>query len=183
MDKEARKRIAEYVKPLAVGLDGMTYFGEIERVVSASERIAAGRRDLDRDLLYLLAVFSGQDRWVGRMGNASRTEIFLSSIGVPAKTIRALLRGLPRFASAPAAPEEEIVHDATRIDEMGAYGISRRLLEGYRERLDFAEMADTIEEAARRPLQTAAGEALAARRRQTMLEFAKRLREECEEFR
>ena len=183
VDESARRRVAEYVKPLVLGLDGITYHGEVERVIRASEKIAADRTDLDRDLLYLLAVFSGQDRWVERMGHASRTEIFLSSLGISNKTIRSLFRALTRLASAPVTPEEEIVHDAMRVEEMGAYGISRRLLEGYRERMDFPEMADAIEEAAREPLKTAAGEALAAPRRQAMLDFARRLREEYEEFR
>jgi hypothetical protein len=185
VDAAARKRIAEYVKPLAVGLDGITYSGDVDRVIAASEKIALeerGRKNLDPDLIYLLAVFSGQEKWVERMGHASRTEIFLSSLGVPAKTIRAVFRGLSRLVNAPSTPEEEIVHDAILLDEMGAYGIARHLREGYRERQDFAEMAETIEQAAAKPLATAAGEELAVNRRKTMLDFARRLREEYDEF-
>jgi hypothetical protein len=182
MDASQKRAVEEYVKPLAVGLDGMTNYGAIERMVSASQRIARSREGLDGDLLFLLAVFSGQERWISRMGHRSRTEIFLASLGVPARTIQRLFRALARFETAPSAPEEEIVHDAVRLEAMGAYGIARSLTEGYRERLEIPEMADAIEEAARAPLATDEGRALAEERRTLMLEFAERLRREHAEF-
>src|SRR5687767_4589065 len=110
-----RARIAEYVKPLAVGLDGMTYYGDVERVIEASRRIAVGVESVDEELLYLLAVFSGQEKWVSRFGHKSRTEIFLASLGVPARKIALLWRGLGRLERAPSTPEEEAVHDAVRL--------------------------------------------------------------------
>lgn len=182
MDAAARERIADYVKPLALGLDGITYYGDVERVFAATERIAAGRDDVDRDLLYLLAVFSGQEKWVSRFGHKSRTEIFLSSLGVEPRVLVRLWRGLGRFEQDPTTAEEEIVHDAVRLEELGAYGIARRLVEGYRERMDFTEMADSIDEAAASPLRTEAGRALAAPRIAAMKEFSRRLREEYREF-
>ena len=178
----SRRSIEDYVRPLAAGLDGVTNFGDVARVAAACERIAADREDLDRELLFLLAVFSGQERWVSRLGNASRTEIFLESQGVPGRTIRSLIRGLARFEQSPATPEEEIVHDAVLLERIGAYGIARLLAEGYRERADLVEIARSIEQAADLPLCTAAGERLAAPRRATMLSFARDLRAEHEEF-
>jgi hypothetical protein len=182
MDRAAQARIAEYVKPLAVGLDGVTYYGDVERVVAASAKIAGNREDLDRDLLYLLAVFSGQERWVSRFGHKSRTEIFLSSVGAEPRKVALLWRGLARLESDPRTPEEEVVHDAVRLEGLGAYGIARRLLEGYRERMDFGEIADAIDEATAPPLRTAQGRALAEPRIAAMKEFSKRLREEYQEF-
>jgi hypothetical protein len=182
VDASARERITEYVKPLAVGLDGVTYYGDVERVLAASEKIAEGRANLDADLVYLLAVFSGQEKWVSRFGHKSRTEIFLSSVGVEPRKVAALWRGLARLEKEPRTAEEEIVHDAVRLEELGAYGIARRLLEGYRERMDFSEMADAIDEAAATPLRTPEGRALASPRIAAMNEFSKRLREEFREF-
>jgi hypothetical protein len=182
MDAATRKRILEYVKPLAVGLDGVTNYGDVERMVSACAAIAGGRGDLDAELLFLLAVFSGQEKWVSRMGHRSRTEIFLGSLGVPARTVQRLFRGLTRLEAAPAAPEEEIVHDAVKLEAMGAYGIARGLADAYRERLDILEMAAAIEEAAAAPLKTERAAALAAPRRELMRAFAESLRAEHAEF-
>ena len=178
MDEATRRRIEEYVRPLAAGVDGVAQFGDTRRIVSACEKIAGGRSDLDRDLVYLLAVFSGQERWVSRMGHRSRTEMFLASLGIPGRKIQALFRGLTRLEARPATPEEEVAHDALKIDEMGARGIARKLQDGRREGASFLETAASIEEAARAPLRTEAGEALAHGRRQLMREFARRLAEE-----
>lgn len=182
MDAAARKSILDYVKPLAVALDGVTNYGDVERTVSASEAIAGARTGLDGDLLFLLAVFSGQEKWVSRMGHRSRTEIFLGSLGLSPKLVRRLFAGLSRLETAPVATEEEIVHDALRLETMGAYGIARGLADAYRERLDILEMADAIEEAARAPLRTESGRRLAEPRRALMRDFAARLRSEHAEF-
>jgi hypothetical protein len=167
-----------------VGLDGVTNYGDVERMVSATQAIAnaSGRPELDGDVLFLLAVFSGQEKWVSRMGHRSRTEIFLGSLGTPRRTIRRLFQALSRFETAPASPEEEIVHDALKLESMGAYGIARGLADAYRERLEIREMAEAIEEAAATRLRTEAGERLAEPRRALMRMFAARLREEHAEF-
>ena len=182
MDASARKSILEYVKPLAVGLDGVTNYGDVERMVSASEAIAGGREGLDWDLIFLLAVFSGQEKWVSRMGHRSRTEIFLGSLGLPPKTVRRLFQALSRFETSPASDEEEIVHDALKLEAMGAYGVARGLADAYRERLEILEMADAIDEAAAVKLRTEAGERLSAPRRALMRDFSSRLRAEHAEF-
>jgi hypothetical protein len=183
MDEATRRRIEEFVRPLDAGLDGLTDFGDARRVVAASEKVAQGLPDLDRDLLYLLAIFSGQERWVSRMGNRSRTEMLLASLGVPDTKVAALFRGLTRLASRPATPEEDIVHDAVKLQDMGARGIARLLLEGRREGLGLSEMAARIEDSAGAMLKTRAGEALAVERRQVMRDLATRLRQEEMEFR
>ena len=178
MDPSRRRRIEEYVRPIAVGLDGVTYFGDAERVVRAAERIAGEDASVDRDVVYLLAMFSGQEKWVSRMGQRSRTEIFLTSIGVAEPAMRALFRGLPRLSAAPRTPEEAVVHDALKLESLGATGIARLLLEGYRGRQDFREMADAIEKAAGEELATEEGRRLAAPRREAMRRFAEQLRNE-----
>ena len=80
-----------------MGLDGLANYGDVERAVAAAEAIAASASGADPDLLFLLAVFSGQEKWVSRMGHASRTEIFIESLGVSRRTVAALFRGLARF--------------------------------------------------------------------------------------
>jgi hypothetical protein len=182
MDPKTKERVIEYVKPLAVGLDGVTNFGDVRRAVMAADAISNAREDVDRDLLFLLAVFSGQEKWISRMGHRSRTELFLASEGFGGKTVAALFRSLTRFDSDPRTAEEEIVHDAVRLDRMGAYGVARSLVEEYRERSDVPEMAEAIEEASEIPLRTEQARLLGEARRRTMREFAERLREEFRQF-
>ena len=182
MEPAARRKVEEYVRPLAVGLDGVTNYGDVERMVSAAEAIAEGEAGLDADLLFLLAAFSGQERWVSRMGHRSRTEIFLSSLGVAPRTVQRLFRGLTRCEAEPATREEEIVHDAVLLDGMGAYGITHGLADAYKERLEILEMADAIEATAGASLRTEAGRRLATVRREVMLAFARQLRAEHAEF-
>jgi hypothetical protein len=182
MDSKTRAGVIDYVKPLAVGVDGVTNFGDVRRAVAAAESIAEGRRDVDPELLFLLAVFSGQEKWISRMGHRSRTELFLASEGFGRKTVTDLFRALGRFDSDPRTPEEEIVHDAVRLDRMGAYGVARSLVEEYRERSDVPEMAEAIDAAAGEELRTDRGRSLAEERRGTMRAFAEKLREEFREF-
>jgi hypothetical protein len=180
--EDERKRVLGYVKPLAAGLDGVTNFGDVERTWKAAARIAAGRSDVGEDRLFLLAVFSGQAKWVGKFGQGSRTALFLASVGVSPEEIRLLRASLARFALDPSTPEEECVHDAKRFEEVGAYGIARLAAAGARERLDLREVAAEIEREARDDFRTPAGRALAAPRLALMLEFARRLREEVDDF-
>jgi hypothetical protein len=151
-------------------------------MLRACAAVAGERKDLDADRLFLLAVFSGQEKWVGKFGHGSRTELFLASVGVPGEEFRRLLRSLARFRSDPRTPEEEIVHDAARLEELGAYGIARIVVESARERMDFRELAGAIEGEARDDFRTERGRELALPRLALMRDFAARLRREVGEF-
>ena len=182
MDESGRRQILDYVRPLSVGLDGVTNFGDVGRILRACTAVAGGRSDVDPDRLFLLAAFSGQDKWVGKFGHGTRTELFLASVGLAAEEFRRLMRSLSRFRDDPRTVEEQVVHDAARLEELGAYGIARIVAEGSRDRMDFRELAAAIEGEARDDFLTERGRDLAAPRLALMREFAARLRGEVEEF-
>ncbi len=182
MNDSQRRQILDFVKPLAVGLDGVTNFGDIERMLRACAAIAGGRADVEEDRLFLLAVFSGQERWSRHFGHGSRLELFLASCGVAEEEIRNLRRSLPRFETDPRSPEEEVVHDAWRLERIGAYGIARVVAKGFHERMEFGEISREIEAEARDDFRTERGRALAAPRLARMREYARELRRELEEF-
>lgn len=182
MKKDQRKLILDFVKPLAVGIDGVTNFGAVPRMLSACEGIAAGRADVDRDQLFLLAAFSGQQKWARQFGQGSRLELFLASAGIAPEEIRRLRRSLARFEQDPQSAEEDIVHDARRLEQIGAYGIARIVSRGDRERMDFDEIAAEIDKETRDDFRTPAGRALAAPRLLLMRDFARHLREEVAAF-
>ena len=182
MNDSQRRQILDFVKPLVIGLDGMTNFGDLDRLLRACAAIAGDRPDVDADRLFLLAVFSGQERWARHFGHGSRLELFLASSGVPPEEIRGLRRSLARFETDPRTPEEEIVHDARRLEQVGAYGIARLVAQGYHDRLDFDELSREIETGASSELRTERGRALAAPRLSLMRDYSRRLRDEVAEF-
>jgi hypothetical protein len=181
-DDSWRKAILDYVKPLAVGMDGATDFGDVERIVRAAEGMAAARPEIRRDALFLLAAFSGQGRWVLHAGHGSRTELFLFSVGCTTAQIRELFRALARYHVSPQTSEEEIVHDAWRLEETGAYGLVRLMTNAAREQMDFRELCGQIEHAIEIGFRTEEGKRLAAPRLGLMRTFAEALRGEYEMF-
>lgn len=182
MNRSRRKAVLDFVKPLSVGLDGVTNFGDGERRWNAARAIAAGRDDVDDEALFLLAVFSSEARRLAKVPAGGRLELFLASAGYSRSEIRRLRGSLSRFDAEAATPEEEIVHDARRLEEIGAYGIARVTADASKHRLSLAELASEIESQARDDFKTARGRELSAPRLALMRDFARRLREEVEAF-
>jgi hypothetical protein len=188
LDAAARERILDFVRPLSVGIDGVTNFGFVERRLKISEDLLERGRGTgdtaaaNSDRLFLLCMFAGLPT-ARRITPDSREDLLLRSLRIPFEEIRILVSSLSRIESDPETPEERIVHDAMLLESVGAYGVTQLLVAGVRERMTPAEMAREIAEkmsAAR--FATEAGRRLAADRVAFATLFARKLAEEAGEF-
>ncbi len=196
LTQDDRRRILDFVRPLSVALDGETNYGFVERRLRICRRLVKASRELepglthDEERLFLLAAFAGLPG--GRFSEGGRAELLLRGAGLSRREISGLFRALRRLDKASAksprsAPfesfEEAVVHDATALETVGAYGVTRALVAGARERMTLFEMAREIEERmAAVEFATGAGRALAAARLELARGFAKSLAAEAAEF-
>lgn len=187
LDAVGKKSVLDFVRPLSVGLDGVTNFGFVERRLSSVEALAS--RELARDpgvsidssRLFLLAAFAGLPE--RRFAPGGRTDLLLSTAGVPPEEIDRLVQSLRRFESRPSTLEEKLVRDAALLETVGAYGVTQLLVWGTRERMTLLEMAGEIESRmSRAAFATESARELAADRIAFARSFAERLRAEVEEF-
>ncbi len=191
LDFAAKARILDFVKPLSVGLDGMTEFGFVERRLRISEILFEGEEGKESAVdavgalparLFLLTAFAGLPS-ARRITRDSREDLLLRSLHIPLEEISSLVTSLGRVASDPQTREERIVHDAMLLESVGAYGVTQLLVAGARERMTLGEMAREIaEKMAAARFATEAGRRLAADRVAFAALFARKLAEEAGEF-
>ncbi|HEX2800358.1 MAG TPA: hypothetical protein VHQ44_11900, partial [Thermoanaerobaculia bacterium] len=150
LDAAARERILDFVRPLSVGIDGVTNFGFVKRrlaiVGRLREAVLPGEkgRAADEGRLFLLTAFAGLPS--RRIDAESRAGLLLKSVDISLEEIRILVSSLRRYESDPRSAEEEFVHDAVLLESVGAYGVTQLLVAGARERMTLAEMAREIAE-------------------------------------
>jgi hypothetical protein len=188
LDAAARGRILDFVRPLSVGIDGVTNFGFVERRLRITESLLEGVRrvdgaaEVDEDRLFLITAFAGLPA-ARRISPDSREDLLLRSLGVPFEEVRILVSSMNTFEADPRSPEEKIVHDAILLESVGAYGVTQLLVAGARERMTLAEMAQEIlEKMVSVRFVTQAGKSLAADRIAFATLFARKLAEEAREF-
>ena len=135
LDADAKARILDFVRPLSVGLDGMTNFGFVERRIRISENLlegeegkggAAERPGFDPGRLFLLAAFAGLPS-ARRITPDGRESLLLRSLRIPLEEISSLSLSLSRVELGPRSLEERIVHDAMLLETVGAYGVTQIL--------------------------------------------------------
>lgn len=187
LDAAARERILDFVRPLSVGIDGVTNFGFVKRrlaiVGRLREAVLPGEkgRAADEGRLFLLTAFAGLPS--RRIDAESRAGLLLKSVDISLEEIRILVSSLRRYESDPRSAEEEFVHDAVLLESVGAYGVTQLLVAGARERMTLAEMAqEIVEKMESARFATPAGRRLAADRVAFATLFARKLAEEAAEF-
>lgn len=187
LDASGRRSVLDFVRPLSVGLDGVTNFGFVERRLRSVAAFAARERErdpegaLDESRLFLLAAFAGLP---GRRFTAGgRVDLLLASAGVPPEEIGRLFQSLRRIESQPRTLEEKLVRDAGLLETVGAYGVTQVLVWGTHERMTLLEMAEEIERRmASASFETESARELASDRIAFARAFAQRLRAEVSEF-
>ena len=188
LDEAARRCILDFVRPLSVGIDGVTNFGFVERRLKIAKSLLEGVRrsdgsaEVDEDRLFVITAFAGLPA-ARRISPESREDLLLRSLRIPFEEIRILVSSLNRYEADPQSPEERIVHDAMLVESVGAYGVTQLLVAGARERMTLAEMAqEIVEKMESARFATPAGRRLAADRVAFATLFARKLAQEAGEF-
>jgi hypothetical protein len=188
LDAAAREGILDFVRPLSVGIDGVTNFGFVERRLRITKNLLEemrrcdGAAEVDDDRLFLITAFAGLPP-ARHISPDSREDLLLRSLRIPFEEIRSLVSSLNRCEADPQSPEEKLVHDAMLLESVGAYGVTQLLVVGARERMTLTEMAqEIVEKMASARFATPAGRRLAADRVDFATLFARKLAEEVGEF-
>lgn len=132
MEKETRRRLEQYVKPLYAGLDGVQTFDRIGRLQSHLTALRDGGADpappIDSALLELLLLLHGVIDRLGSLAPGGRLDLFLRGLGLPDELTRAARTGLSRLQDDPRRPEEELLHDALLLESAGVVATVERLM-------------------------------------------------------
>jgi hypothetical protein len=125
VDATIRSRLESFLKPLYQGVDGVSRWDEVERIAAIAHTIDSR----DDDSLELLLLFHGLGRWLGKVGNVSRTML---AAGVHEDLLRRTAASIRRL-DAPEGEIERTVAAAILIDRSGVRGLAERFAAARRE--------------------------------------------------
>jgi len=147
--EERRRQIESWVRPLYVELDGVDTFGVVTRRSSLVESLldadllAAG--SIDEEYLELLLLYHGTAQRIGSTGPGGRWWLFLKGLGLSDAELRRLSVGLSRWRDAPRGSEEEALHDAVLLEDVGVGACARRLWWAGRKRIAFERSLSALD--------------------------------------
>lgn len=130
-----RLKIESWVRPLYVELDGVDTFDRVVRRHALAMDLLDGDEAADEELLELLLLFHGPGRRLGSTEPRGRWWLFLRGLGFAEPRLRQLSAGLARWQVAPQTVEEEVLHDAVLIEEVGIAACAQRLWQAGRKRV------------------------------------------------
>ncbi len=146
MTKETRAQIEGWVRPLYVELDGVDTFPVVERRAARVEQLlAADGNSGDAEYLELLLLFHGTVKGLGSTDPRGRWWLFLRGLGIPDERIHRLARGLSRWEESPQGAEEEALHDAVLLEEVGILAAASRIWRAGRKRVAIARAVSTLD--------------------------------------
>ena len=161
-----RQQIESWVRPLYVELDGVDTFGLVARRQQLATRLIDGAA-ADGDYLELLALFHGPGRRLGSTDRRGRWWLFLHGLGLSDDLLHRLSAGLGRWQVTPQGIEEEALHDAVLMEDVGILACAQRIWQAGRKRVPLDRVLATLDAGAvAERFKTAAGSRLAAARRE-----------------
>jgi hypothetical protein len=180
--KEKIELYKDFVRPHYSTRDSAHNFDHIERIIRRIEILSNGvSPSPQRERLSFLACFHGLGaRLRDDESFCQQTIAFLKNLGWKDAEIQELFRSLERHLESPETVEEEIVHDANKVEIPGAFGVAKAFTMGALLGQPYEETVDCFEHKAlgRVVFRTPLGKQLAEEGRAYALEFLKRLR--CE---
>ena len=179
--KDQLEAYTEFVRPYYATRDVAHTFSHIERIIRRLDKLAEGITvPVRRDRLYFLASFHGLGvRWHDDAEFREQATALLQRLGWSDSEIQELIQSLDRHLDEPETIEEEIVHDANKLETLGAFGIAKAFTMGgllgqtYEETVDYFERHSLSV-----VFRTPAGRQLAAEGQTYAKEFLQRLRTE-----
>jgi uncharacterized protein len=182
MMQEQIKPYKEFVRPHYANRDVAHSFRHIERIISRLDMLSEGMSSPPRrDRLHFLACFHGLGaRLRDDEKFREQTTFFLQDLGWTLAEAQELFRSLERHLESPETVEEEIVHDANKVEILGAFGIAKAFTMGGILGQSYEETADYFEHQSlgKTVFRTPTGRRLAEEGRAYVLEFLTRLRRE-----
>ena len=180
--KEEIERYKDFVRPYYANRDIAHNFSHIERIIGRLDRLSEGIPSPPRrDHLCFLACFHGLSHRLSEDQPFRQQAIgFLRSLGWTETEIPDLFKSLERHLQSPQTVEEEIVHDANKIEVLGAFGIAKAFTMGGVLGQSYTETADYYEHQSlgKAVFRTPVGKQIAEEGRVYALAFLERFREE-----
>ncbi|HVE70367.1 MAG TPA: hypothetical protein VNI54_03290 [Thermoanaerobaculia bacterium] len=129
MDRDLRKRLETFLRPLYQDLDGVSRTEDVERIAAIARRLYTPA-PADERPFELLLLFHRLGKWLDKLGNISRTVL-----GVPGLTEAELGRTAASIArlQTPVSDAERAVAAAVLIDDAGVRGLTELFTRARRE--------------------------------------------------
>ena len=120
-------RLEDYLLPLYQDVDGVSRFGDVQRIAAIARRI---HQPADPAAFELLLLFHGLGSWLQKVGNLSRTVLAVE--GVTEAELRRTAASVRRLDN-PESDDERAVATAILIDRAGVRGLAQRFAAARRE--------------------------------------------------
>ena len=129
MERDLRRRLELFLRPLYQDLDGVSRIEEVERIAGIARRLYTPAPD-DVHSFELLLLFHRLGKWLDKVGNVTRT--VLGVPGLDESELRRTAASIARLHT-PVSDAERAVAAAVLIDDAGVRGLTEHFTRARRE--------------------------------------------------